>query len=104
MSSDAISLQKADASPFEDAEEGFGGDWGHESDPTAGFSAILAQLAGLREKAAEIEDETARKDFAAEIALSFARQLDAMALEDNEGDLNGSARSYGGSQGSSTAS
>lgn len=103
MSSDATSLLEADASPVEDAEEAFGGDWSDESDPTAGFSAILAQLAGLREKAAGIKDESARKDFAAEIALSFARQLDAMALEDSGDDANGKGRSHGGTQSSSIA-
>lgn len=68
---------------LEEAEDDGGVDWDDEIDPTAGLAAIFARLAGLREQAAGIKDENARKEFAAEIALSFARQLDALASEDN---------------------
>ena len=103
VSGDPGQLQKLEGSSVRDAGEGMGADWEDESDPTAGFSAIFAQLAGLRDQAAGIKDENARKDFAAEIALSFARQLDAMALEDSEGDPNQHGKSHGRSQDGPTA-
>lgn len=56
---------------------------GHDDqDPTAHLTSLFASLAGLREQAMAIQDDDERKDFAAKIALDFARQLDALAAED----------------------
>lgn len=49
-----------------------------ERDPTSQFSALFSSLSALREQAQDILDDDSRKDFAADVALRFARQLDAL--------------------------
>lgn len=48
-----------------------------EKDPTEELSALFGSLSAFREQAQSMPDND-RKDFAADVALRFARQLDAL--------------------------
>ena len=65
-------------------------------DPTLHLSSMFAALSGFRDQAMAMPEGERRKDFAAEIALRFARQLDAvMGDEESSHDSNRSSRSEG---------
>ena len=56
-----------------------------ERDPTEQFSALFSSLSSFREQAQNMPDDERRKDFAAEMALRFAKQLDTMlGTEDDD--------------------
>lgn len=55
-----------------------------ESDPTAHLTSMFASLVGMREQALAMPNDSRRKDFAAEAAMRFARQLDAMLGEESD--------------------
>jgi len=55
-----------------------------EEDPAAHLSSMFAALAGLREQAMAMPDEDKRREFAAKVALDFAKQLDALAGGESE--------------------
>ena len=52
-------------------------------DPTLQLSSMFTALSSYREQAMAMPDGEARKDFAAEVALRFARELDAMMGDDD---------------------
>lgn len=59
-------------------------DGNEDEDPTAALTSLFMSLSGLRERASEIQDSDARKDFAEQAALRFARQLDLMLAKEDE--------------------
>lgn len=59
----------SDYPPFADAGE---------EDPTAHLTDMFASFAGLREKALNMQDRNQRMNFAEEIAMKFAKQLDLL--------------------------
>lgn len=49
-----------------------------EEDPTSHLADMFASFAGLRERAMDMQDRNQKMDFAEEIALRFAKQLDLL--------------------------
>lgn len=67
------SAASEDYQPFDDAGE---------EDPTAHLADMFASFAGLRERALNMQDRTQKMDFAEEIAMRFAKQLDLLMGEE----------------------
>lgn len=63
----------SDYPPFEDTSEG---------DPTAHLADMFASFAGLRERAMNMQDRNQKMDYAEEIAMKFAKQLDLLMGDD----------------------
>lgn len=57
-----------------------------DEDPTAHLADMFASLLGLREKAMGIQDHDKRLDFAEDIALKFAKQLDLLLENEDKQD------------------
>lgn len=57
-----------------------------ERDPTDQFSALFSSLSAIRKQAQSMPDDDKRKDFAADVAMRFAKQLDAL-MGTEEDDL-----------------
>lgn len=64
---------ESDYTPFDDAGE---------EDPTAHLAEMFASFAGLREKALNMQDRNQKMDFAEDIAMKFAKQLDLLMGDD----------------------
>ena len=56
----------------------------NERDPTDQFSALFSSLSAFREQAQSMPDDEKRKDFAADVAMRFAKQLDALMGTDDD--------------------
>lgn len=67
------SAASGDYQPFGDARE---------EDPTAHLADMFASFAGLRERALNMQDRHQKMDFAEEIAMKFAKQLDLLMGEE----------------------
>lgn len=55
-----------------------------EEDPASHLADMFASFAGLREKAMNMQDRNQKMDFAEEIALKFAKQLDLLMGDELE--------------------
>lgn len=55
-----------------------------EEDPASHLADMFASFAGLREKAMSMQDRNQKMDFAEEIALKFAKQLDLLMGDELE--------------------
>jgi hypothetical protein len=86
-SSDASSSSHKDPQRPEDWEKELAlvddGDDG-STDPTARLANMFASLADLKDQAMSLPEGDRRKDFAAEIAMKFAKQLDSLIKDDDD--------------------